>query len=270
MGKVSRLVQAAQLALRIGDYHVGVRSNSHPVVEQMTSLLAPHVVEDPAAPANYSIYEPSPTLHTARPVYRVYEGCSRVFFTPSLLRSVVATVGQLERLLPDVPPSLGVLGLRVLALVDSEAAVLAPDGLLRRVPTLELQLRRRGMRVLSTASVLVDAGRGDLLIRPLRLIAGGATGATGDPVVDGTDPAQPGRRRIVGWFFDTDGTVPPDLTRAQAVVQGLKAARAPTSDAESLELLAQLIRRLDVRALPTEAMAASAVDLLGAHPTQLW
>lgn len=262
MGKVGRLVQAARLALRIGNYHVGVRSNNHLVIEQVASILASRVIEDPAAPANFSIYEPRQSLDGARPMYRVYEGCARIFLTPSLRRAAITTVGQLEKFLPDDPPAAGLLPLRVLALVDHEAAVLAPDRLQRRIPSLELQLRRRGIRMLSATPVLIDADRGDLLVRSLRLAPDGPTGAAGDPSVGRGSPDQPGRRRVVGWFFDIDGTALPALTRAQAVVRGLMAARMPGRDGDALELLARFIRGLDVREPPAPSIVASTGELL--------
>ena len=262
MGKVGRLVQAAKFAFRIGDYHVGVRSNSDPVVEEVASLLASHLAEDPAVPANYSIYEPRPTVEGARPMYRVYEGCSRILFTPSLLRAVTATVGQLEQFLPEEAVPEGHLRLRACALIDREAAVLAPHWLPRRFPSLELPLRRRGIRLLSTASVLVDADHGDLLVRTLRLAPGGPTGAAGDLSVSDADPAQPGRRSILGWFFEAEARASSDLTRARAVVRGLMVTNERAPDARTFDLLAKLIRGLDARELPAEAIVHSVGDML--------
>ena len=262
MGKVGRLVQAAKFAFRIGDYHVGVRSNSVPVVEEVASFLGSHVVEDPAVPANYSIYEPGPTVDGAPPMYRVYEGCSRILLTPSRSRAVIATVGQLEQFLPEGAVPDGHLRLRTVALIDREAAVLAPHWLPRRFPSLELPLRRRGIRMLSAASVLVDADRGDLLVQSLRSAPGGPTGAAGDLSVGVADPAQPGRRPVLGWFFDTDGRSSSDLTRARAMVRGLTATNERVPDAQSFDLLAKLIRGLDVRERPAGSIVDSAGDML--------
>ena len=262
MGKVGRLVQAAKCAFRIGDYHVGVRSNSGAVIEEVASLLASHVVEDPTVPANYSIYEPGPTLEGARPMYRVYEGCSRILLTPSLFRAVVATVGELEQFLPEKALPAGLLRLRAVALIDRDAAVLAPYWLPRRFSALELPLRRRGIRMVSAASVLVDAERGDLLVQSLRLAPGGPTGAAGDLSLSDVDPAQPGRRPILGWCFGTDGRASSDLTRARAVARGLMATSERVPDVRSLDLLAQLVRGIDVRELPAESIVDSAGDML--------
>lgn len=262
MGKVGRLVQAAKFAFRIGDYHVGVRSNSVPIVEEVASFLAPHVVEDLTVPANYSIYEPGPTVEGARPMYRVYEGCSRILLTPSLSRAVIATVGQLEQFLPEDAVPDGHLRLRVVALIDREAAVLVPHWLPRRFPSLELPLRRRGIRILSTASVLVDAERGDLLVQSLRLAPSGPTGAAGDLSLSDVDPAQPGRRPILGWCFGTDGRASSGLTRARAVVRGLMATSERVPDVRSLDLLAQFVRGIDVRELPAGSIVDSAGDML--------
>lgn len=240
-----------------------MRSNSGAVIEEVASLLASNLVEDAAVPANYSIYESGPTLEGARPMYRVYEGCSRILLTPSPLRAVLATVGQVEQFLPEDATPDRHLRLRVVALIDHDSAVLVPHWLPRRFPGLELPLRRHGIRMLSTASVLADADRGDLLVRSLRLVPGCLTGAAGDLSAGDVDPAHPGRRSILGWFFDSDDGSPCDLTRAHALVRGLMATKEPSPEAGSLALLAKLIRGLSVRGLPADSIVSSALDMLG-------
>ena len=252
----------AKLAFRVGDYHVGVQSNSETILEQVASLLAAHSVDDATVPANISIYELGPMLEGARPMYRVYEGCSHVFTTPSPSRAVVAAVGQMERFLPTESPPPGVVGLRALAVVDGEAAVLAPHWLPRRYPSLELSLRRHGIHILSSGPILVDTARGELLVRSLRLVSDGPIGADGDTALHEGSSAQPGRYPLIAWLFDADETGSADLTRARAVVDGLSLATQPLHDVDKLERLAALIRGLEVRALPMASMSGSIRDLM--------
>lgn len=239
---------------RVGDYHVGVQSNSLSVIEQVASLLGDHAVDDPAAPANLSIYELAPTLAGSRPMYRVYEGCSHVFTTPTLERAVVVTAGRLEQFLPDELPVPGVLDLRTLAFVGHEAAVLAPKWLPRRFPTLELPLRHHGIYILSGTSVRVDVNRGELIARPLRMVPDGRTEAVGAEEPRTAGQVRLGRHSIVAWVFHADGERSSDLSRAHAVMKGLSVTTRQPPGVSELELLAALIRGLEVRAAPATSM----------------
>jgi hypothetical protein len=229
-------VQAAKFAYRVGSHHAGLQTSSHRVAELLASALRDHEVDDPATPANVSIYEGVAGLAGARPVYRVYEGCDHVFTTIDTGRAVAVAAGLLESFLPPSERAPGTLELRALAVVDADRAVLVPRALLYREPALERRLRGTGATVLEGASAIVDPGAGTLLVPTSRLLPAGDRD---------TVRTRPGRRTLVSWLLDRpdDATT---ATRAHAAVRALALSRHQPPDREQFDLAAALVGRTAV------------------------
>ncbi len=231
----------ASVTIRIGCHHVAIRAGSPHVEVALRELLHDHIVDDPAAPASFGVQEVRASLPTARPVYRVYEGCSHIFTSRSAERAVAMVAGYLERLLPRDGADADALHLAVHAIVNDEAALLVPWRLPYRRPAAELRLLRSGLRQLERSIVRVDAATAEVCVDEPRLVVrrrsqGGAEGADGPVTLAGV-------RRIAGWVFPGR---PGPITRAHAVGRGMRLlwGRSPTG--MDLRRLAALVERVEL------------------------
>ena len=240
---MSRLVWAASCTVRVGEYHIGVRTSTLDVHRALTSAVSEHLVDDPDAPRSYAIHASEPRLDGARPMYRLYHNCNHVFTTPSLERAVAVLAAHLEWYRDR---SGGVrspwLELDTVALVGDGSALLAPWILPYKFPEVELRARRAGRRLLEGRSVLVDPSRAEVIVPPLRLLSDSAVSPWTNACRDVLDAATPaGRYPVSGWVFLAARGGPTRMSRARAVARAMSLAYRQHPPGDNLRMLAELI-----------------------------
>ena len=240
---MSRLVWAASCTIRVGEYHIGVRTSTLDVHLALTSAMSEHLVEDPDAPRSYAIHASEPTLDRARPMYRLYHNCNHVFTTPSLERAVAVLAAHLEWYRDR---SGGVrsswLELDTVALVGDGSALLAPWILPYKFPEVELRARRAGRRLLEGRSVLVDPTTAEVIVPPLRLVSASGASPGTDVRTDALDAATPaGRYPVSGWVFLAARSEPTRMSRARAVARAMSLAYRHHPPVDNLRMLAELV-----------------------------
>jgi hypothetical protein len=252
----------AKLAVRVGEYHLGIQTDDSAVAAAVAARLGRHLVDDPATPANVSIHCGSPPLSGSRPMYRVYEGCNAIFLSPALDRAVTVAAERLEPFLPASSPDPTLLRLRASAVIGDGRAVLLPASMPVALPSLEIRLRATGAQVVATRTVAIHPGHRQLVLRPSPL--------TGQLPV-GDDLGSPGTRRvasrryaIMGWLFEPDDVrsrTTGGVRRADALARALwlLAPRRPTG--ADLRRLAHLVEGIETRQT-TGPQAPSAIRLL--------
>jgi hypothetical protein len=236
---MSRLVWAATTAVRVGDYHIGVRSSTPAVREALEAALNTHVVEDPRAPASHAIHVPTDLAPGARPVYRVFEECTPVFVTSSLTRAIGVLAGYLADYLPRPSVTSSTVDLDAAALIQGVAAVVVPWQIPYLEPGTEQRLRRSGSRILESRRVRVDTATAEIVVPPSPLISAGP--------LSGTDAATgPGRYRCRGWIFLGRRQAHAPFTRAQALAHAMALAYRPTTASANLPVLASLLSKVQI------------------------
>lgn len=222
------------------------------------TVFGAHVVDDPAAPAGFALYETQPSLATARPAYRVYGDCTNLCTTTSLPRAMAVLAGLIDEISPLPTDGQRLLHLEAVALVGGRTALLGPWSVPYRNPSVEAALRRDGVRLLERTSVLVDPESQELVVPPIRLLLG-AHLAEGDSLVpDVRAAATPARRySIVAWFFEGRDQVR-SISRADAVARGMRLAHKDEPPSVTLERLANLVQEIPTLMLVTPKQIVAA------------
>jgi hypothetical protein len=252
---MSRLVWAATTVVRVGDVHVGIRSSTAAIRDALETAFAPHLVDDPAAPASHAIHAPDDLGAGTRPVYRVFEECSPAFVTPSLDRAIAVLAGYLTDYLAKEQSAPTVVDVEAAAVLGPRSAIVLPWQVPYLEPASERTLRRAGARVLERRRIQIDTATAELVVTPaLRLEA------------DRLDPAAvtaPGRTPIDGWVFLGSSAERGSFTRAQALVHALAVTHRPSTVTANLRRLAPLLEQLEVRlASDADGSLRAAIELL--------
>jgi hypothetical protein len=209
----------ATFAVRVGDHHVGVRTDSERVADLLERRLGRWLVDDPNVPVNISVHRTAPKLGGDRPVLRIYEGCSHLFTATTQERAIEVVATRLQAFYPVGELPRGLVALRMAAVLDETRALLIPTTLLLRDPTLERRLRRDHLEVHPSPLIAVDVPSRQLLTPPPWFDADREAGA---PLVG------PRRRAIIGLAFESGATGDPPMTRAHALARALTVtARRP-------------------------------------------
>jgi hypothetical protein len=215
---VSRLVWVAQVEVRVGEYHLGVRCNDLAIDERLRQLLGDRVVMDPAVRASLAIHRSEITGGDGRSMYSVYSDCNLIFTTRSMERSIAVVLAHLEHHLPRPPHPSHVLEVDAAAIVDDVGAVIVPWQLPYKEPATELRLERHDLRLYEAPSVWIDTQRAELIVPRQRLgITDSRQGRSRDAAT------QVGPRDLKGWvFLGTDEHVRVGLRPAGALVGALR------------------------------------------------
>jgi hypothetical protein len=210
-------VWAAQSTIRVGDFHIGVRSSTLDGDATMRRLLADHVVDDPNAPANYSLLSPEPG-QGRRGVYRLYEGSTAIARARSEARIFIAMVDVLAGHLDGKPR---LVPLNVRPFLKGTEVILAPRETVSFLDSIEPRLRRLGVECLVHVKPKLDPSTGTVVLNeellPMRR-------EVFDELEDGSGPLRThnGRFRIRDWIFfgadrDGDATLSPAVAVSRAL-----------------------------------------------------
>jgi len=241
-------VWAATTGIRLGEYVIGVRSNTLETDAVVRRLATDRVVEGADPPANYSIVIPGSTDDGfARPVSLLYRSWTTVVRgrqPARVLRGLAAHLaGHLE-----APP--GTVRIEGLAAVRGGGAALLPRAAATELEALDPRLHRRGIRLVDMPYALVDPSSG-LLIVPEEPGDGFDASAwhDDDGRTRGSGPqgAPPGAYRFEVWIRRTS-TAP---SRAASVAAAMSATENVKTfgAAALLDVYARLFSRTRVIAI---------------------
>ena len=232
----------AQAEVRVGDFHIGVRTNAVDVIERVRDVLGHRLVSDPAVRASYAIHVTPGSGERARASYSVYHDCNRVLATWSLDRAIAVVVTRLEHHLPRPVHPIHLLEIDAAAILASEQAVLVPWALPYKAPATELRLQRHDLRVYEGASVWVDAARGELLVPGRRLLE-----PRGEELLRPQALTEPGRWPLCAWVF-LGGAQHAEygLSRAGALAWALGYTYRHHTLATNLRALSSLLAEMEV------------------------
>ncbi len=209
MQKLDRLVWATSTTLRIGEYHIGVRSNTNQtdaLLRQAFSTLVDDTVE---APANYSVILSPANRDNGGPrgLHLLYHDSTAVVRTRYPRRVLAALRSYLSGHLEHEGPSGGpLIDVNAVALVRDGQAVLVPSITLIWVDLLSPRLHRKGIQFVDSPHVTVDPVSGELVVDPPTLPINDTVEFDGiDSARPGREPppVSPGRYPIKGWAFYT-------------------------------------------------------------------
>jgi hypothetical protein len=236
--------------VRIGELHLGVRTNTRALDLALTETLQGHLVDDRDAPANYSIFHDVADSSQTSTRFRIYIGCKHATTTRTLTRAVAIVCGYLEDHVVTKESQTETLEMLAVALVHRDEALLAPWQVRHGAPLVESRLERRGVRLLERRFVLVDPRTKELIVQPPSLPAAGvadisvAHGVVGHRVAGGRYSL---RAWLVwqGWRWAT-------ATPAIATAYGMTVTRLDEDPARILSNLAKLVEDLSIRSIRTE------------------
>jgi hypothetical protein len=227
---------------------VGVRASTEAATARVQHAFERYVVIDRSAPPNYSLYLTDPGLDRSRPLVRLYRGCDLIFVTCSLPRAIAVLRGHLTEHLSARPRPRRFLRLAQMTVLGPSGAVLLPRELRTVLPSLELRLRREGLRVLESDAVLVDADTSEVVVEPWRVVFHEGENAPGPR--HEAEAAAPGRYGIIAWAF-RDPPADRAFTKGQAVARAMAFAYRDERDAVSnLRPLADVLQDVDAVGLP--------------------
>lgn len=197
---MDRLGWAATSTFRVGEYLVGVRSDSDVTDALVRRLLAGSLVEGPVAPPNYSLILSSPNGDGQRGLSQVFRSSTAVVRTRRRRR---ALLGLLSWLHGHLPADGSLLHLQAMATVGPQGAALAPWTLISSLEKLQPRLHRRGVQVLDAYGARLDLATGDLVVTepPLAFDPAVLAEVEDDQRSSGRElpPVPPGRYPVRGW-----------------------------------------------------------------------
>lgn len=216
-------------------------------------LFDPYVVDDPVAPANYSIDHLGVSIDPARAVKVLYRDATPVVRSRSTARLLE---GLVRHVAGEHTTSDDLLELRVLALTRARSAVFLPASLRSRLVSLGPHLRRQDLRVLDEPAARVNAATGELVVTSPDLAVDWQVLATlaergldGDGVAD-DPPVATGHYRSKGLYLRPAQNAPDSRAHALVAMAGLARNAALFSGQDLLAALASFARRCPVLPLP--------------------
>lgn len=252
-----------------------MRSSTEALDRSLRQVLAAYVVDDPDAPANYSVQLSPPVGRAAvsAPLHRLFEAHCEVVRDRAPLRVVRALLAHLGALLP---PDADLMQVRAVAVVGPNGAVLAPASWRRRAPGLERHLRRARLRILDAPFACLDVRTGNLVVPTAALAVDEAALASLDGLAASPPQAReaalpPGSHPLTGWAMTpSEEEQAPSGAAALVAAVGLVANLDAVGWPRALEALARQLRSVAlVPAPPLDDRDAAAllVRLASGLPT---
>jgi hypothetical protein len=239
-------VWVGSIAIRLGELHVGIRSDDAAVVAAIRRLYADRIVDDDRAHEDFGISVSAPTHEGARPIPFLAHGCRpmlRSRSVPRLVRALDHHLYAIEHPIVD-----GVVRMhRTAAIVLGDQAVLVPEQLVARGRATDHALRERGLAVADAPSPLLDPLHATVVVPEGPAGAGGSDPA--EPIL-----APPGTYQLAAFHWqahDTDA----DETGARALMRLLHHMRG-TGGLDGQTLLEALVSLLE--RTPQHGLDASA------------
>jgi thiol-disulfide isomerase/thioredoxin len=201
-------VWTANATYRIGDYHVGIRTDSAAADAVVAGLLAAYRADDdPSVPANYSLVlggdgDRKGGRSRAKELCLLLWGNATVVRSRSARRVLLGLANHLAELVP--PPELtdATVATTALALVRDGEALLVPGGLTGRLEQLQPRLARSGLQIVDVPRPRVDLVAGALVVPSPLAVDAAVLDALDDGVALGRAElprVEPGRYPLRAW-----------------------------------------------------------------------
>lgn len=165
MQEVDRLGWAATTAFRVGEWAIGIRSNTLEVDALLRSALVAHVLDGIVAPRNYSIAIHTDDQRGVRPLDGVWWQYSKLHQSWSAHRVVRSLLGYLG---DHVDRSAAAVRLPAVTLLGPGGAIVADRSLANDKVRLLPLLRRLDLQIVDSRWAEID-DTGELVVSPLRL-----------------------------------------------------------------------------------------------------
>lgn len=222
MSKLDRLVWAASSTYRIGQLHIGVRTDSEWLDGVVAAALADYLVPGLDAPPNFSLVIPRAEAdRSAKGLNMLYEGHTNLVRSRYPTRVLRALFQHLAKYLPA--PSDELLRVSSLALIRNGEAILVPRSITTWMDQLAPRLNRAGWQFVDHPWSKLDLESAELVVDAPALNIADGWQAELDSRTTRREPEAVGAGRfpLVGWgVFSAEERV---MSRAAGA-----AAAAPT------------------------------------------
>lgn len=229
-----------------------MRASTAEVHDLLRLALAAHLVEEPAAPANYSVQVAVSTAdNRAAPGYHfLFRDMLTVVRSRDVRRVLTGLFSQLSRYVDR--DDAGLLEVDAVAVLVDRSALVVPADVRRHLPVIERRLNREGFRVVDHPVVVIDPAGPEVVV-PEPVI--GVDWSVLDRwsaacVSPHRDPAvKPGRYPLRGWGFGL-GPIG-ELSPARAVTHAGSALLNPheLGPQRALDMLAEVVANVSIQRL---------------------
>lgn len=228
---------------KIGDLHIGVRSNTLETGARVRRSLAQYLVEDVEAPPNYSVIlaNGDGVGRGLNLLYRSWTTIIRSRYPSRVLRGLVRHLGQFDPSDPEY------LRARVVALVRDRQAILVPDRVFTWTDILTPRLHRQGWQFVDAPFVDIDPKTAELVVTETEVAHLAAEIPEEVPTRSEPAPVPPGRYPLLGWaFMASDQSARGLMTLGAATARAMAALSDPgdRESIESVEAVTDLLRRV--------------------------
>lgn len=216
---------AGTTTVKVGDLHLGVRSNTPVMHALLERALADHVVEGIEAPANFTVLVADGGGHSSggKGFHFLYADATAVVRTRDPDRLVRALLAHLSAHQPH--EAAGLLRLHGRAFVKDGRALLAPGVVGTWLPVVERRLNVRGVQVVDGPWMTIRPDSSELIV-PEPSLTVDWSALDGLALLPGTggrpDPgAAYGSYPATSWAFAAPD-LPGPLSRASAVLRAMR------------------------------------------------
>ena len=228
------------VAYTVGEYHVGIRTDSKDSDAVIARALGDRLVaDDPNAPANYSVVLGA-AAGPKRELKLLLSGNTTVCRSRSTTRVLRALGTYLSHIVDNQDELYRTNNMAVLHGTD---AWLLPPSLVGQLETLQPKLAKLGMRIVDQPFAMIDAETRELVVAEgsVQLDLSEYDGVE-EPLGRSELPAvEPGRYRISTWVMLRDAETHEEVSRAFCVSQALNTVLTDAADlpdvADKLEKL---------------------------------
>jgi hypothetical protein len=254
-------VWATTSAYEVGEYHIGVRTDSIATDELLGRVLSAHrLPADVEAPDNYSVVIGEGGKRSARSLNLLLWGSSTVVRSRSPRRILLALAAYLDGVLE---PEGDLLRTNNIGAIVDDGAILLPSVVAQWLEDVQPRLSRLGVRLVDQPFTSIDPDRLELVVPEPRVkVDEAALAEISEPAPSRSEQprVEPGRYPLRAWtVWETDEMDGP-LSRARAVAASLPSIMSQPEDLETL--LPQLSSLLE-RISPIPLAFSTADELAG-------
>ena len=229
-----------------------MRASTVEVHDLLRLALAAHLVEEPAAPANYSVQVAVPTAdNRAAPGYHfLFRDILTVVRSRDVRRVLTGLFSHLSQYVDR--DGGGLLEVDAVAVLVDGSALVVPADVRRHLPVIERRMNREGLRVVDDPVVVIDPAGPEVVVpEPLVGVDWSVLDRWSAACVSPhRDPAvPPGRYPLKGWGFGL-GPVG-ELSPARAVTHAGAAMLNPheLGPQRALDMLAEVVANVTTQRL---------------------
>jgi hypothetical protein len=251
---------------RIGDFHVGIRSNSESTSATLDALFDRAPLSDPRAPDSYSValYEHG---EGARRLDLLLQGSRQLVRSRSAARVLRALLWRLSEDVLAVDVDTGRVRVHATAALRGGDALLLPAGLYQWAKQLQPRFARIGVALADVPYPEIDLASAELVVpEPAISHRADVLARVDDGAQLGSEPppVRPGRYPLSMWFVARTSVESAELTPAVATVAVLPSVLGVDDVRERVERLGELFTR--VRAVGISyASEAALVDAVASE-----